>query len=65
MQTALTILPVGQRPGVFGTALRKPAHAQHRLCLTAPVVTRAAAIAAEDVPDVAKRVCVTAVVLSS
>lgn len=55
MQSALIASPVGQRAGVFGTQVRKPAHLS-KGALRAPVVTRAAAIAAEDVPDMQKRV---------
>lgn len=55
MQSALVASPVGQKAGVFGTQVRKPVNLPAR-ALRAPVLTRAAAIAAEDVPDMSKRV---------
>lgn len=56
MQSALIASPVGQRPGVFGSQLRTSAPSSTARVLRTPVKTRAAAIAAEDVPDMAKRV---------
>ncbi|KAK9915570.1 hypothetical protein WJX75_000961 [Coccomyxa subellipsoidea] len=64
MQSALIASPVGQRAGVFGTQVRKPAHLS-KGALRAPVVTRAASIAAEDVPDMQKRTTMNLLLLGA
>ncbi|CAL8469950.1 g9492 [Coccomyxa elongata] len=64
MQSALVASPLGQRAGVFGTQVRKPAHLS-KGALRAPVVIRAASIAAEDVPDAAKRTTMNLLLLGA